>query len=360
MLRENTSDVDHQSPPVHRPVKLPSCSQCQQHFDTWHEAAVHRRSGHGELVPSGVTLRCPRCLELIPLGDVHLHCSAYETIACCNQSFNNAGQLAKHLGGNPVSCESSGIHISSPVTSQDRWKLSDAHVFCNMCNTDYDNTKAQAAHTIGCDLRTRSLAPGAAGVVRAGWSSFTVNEADSRSGKASEEALSTHGCDAEQLALRGPPASSEGFLNGLPGVYRHPNEASGRLHSFSTTSESTESGGHREQSSSNSADCNDDPDQPVPTIASPDRDEACSQRDQVRIEEYVSDTHLVEILAREYGRHSIERILSVLDDEERVETPKKARSLLSSSPPSVPAPAFASLHGTKPLACPRSTNVPER
>ncbi len=54
-------------------------------------------------------------------------------------------------------------------------------------------------------------------------------------------------------------------------------------------------------------------------------------------DEDVPETGLVEILAHEYGQHSIKRILSVLEDEdeEPTEKPKSGRSLLSPARPAV-------------------------
>lgn len=68
----------------------------------------------------------------------------------------------------------------------------------------------------------------------------------------------------------------------------------------------------------------------------PEPEQAESPEPDTRDED-VSETGLVEILAHEYGQHSIERILSVLEDEdeEPAEKPKSGRSLLSPTRPAV-------------------------
>lgn len=70
----------------------------------------------------------------------------------------------------------------------------------------------------------------------------------------------------------------------------------------------------------------------------PEPEQAESPEPDTRDED-VSETGLVEILAHEYGQHSIERILSVLEDEdeEPAEKPKSGRSLLSPTRPAVPS-----------------------
>ncbi|KAI0371698.1 hypothetical protein BV20DRAFT_157883 [Pilatotrama ljubarskyi] len=343
---ESTSDAGLRAPAVEPGPKSPKCLQCQRHFDTWHEWAAHRRSAHGSEEPP-VTLRCPRCLGAIAFGENHPHCVARKNVAClvCRQKFSHAAELDLHLTEYPVSCDLCATHLPPPMTLQDHWNLSIQHPFCKMCNSGFKDAKAWAAHTLECSLATRPLVPGNIGVISGKWGRNVAKE-DKSNG--SERLDGARGRDDSEVTLREPVGlgSSQWFLSGLPQAASLLDQVSPRGSSASTSSKGIESSEHATQCASEPACPSIDRGQPEPGIVSigrrmihPEGDDAFNRTRSAQIEDYVSDTQLVEILACEYGQHSVERILSVLDDEEPADKPRKARSLLSPSRPSIAAPA---------------------
>nr|QIE48422.1 hypothetical protein [Trametes gibbosa]QIE48458.1 hypothetical protein [Trametes gibbosa] len=267
-------------------VRTANCSTCHESFDTYHALAAHRRAAHGHEIL--VAFRCPRCVQEIPLGEVHDRCTPSVRAACtiCRQRFGSTVELAQHRLANPMSCDICAVHLPQGQTLQEHWHLSNRHPYCKMCNNAFKNYPAWAAHTLNCSLARASLVPGAVGNPK----------------------------EAQKQSLKQPAFDRNAFvvLRSSSQVNMDLAEMDGFL---SKTIEPTSGQASRRSSHSS-----------LSKVTESTAESSASSRDLME-EEDISNTKLAE----EYGEENITRILSVVEDEEPADEPRPTKSLLSTS-----------------------------
>ncbi|KAI8982851.1 hypothetical protein BD414DRAFT_491340 [Trametes punicea] len=295
--------------------KAPTCTTCDKHFTTFHELSEHLREMHGREFP--VELKCPRCSQAILFGEVH-SCDAPKRVACsiCRQRFGSAAELAEHTTANALSCEVCGIHLPPGMKLEDHWRLSNRHAFCDKCGRGFQDRKALIAHTADCSLTTTPLAQG------------TVVVFGSKSGqpppglqmKKSQEADSCVNKVDVLFATDEPAASlpctqTEWFLSGLPQSNSGPvaDRVSSRRSSLSAVDKVSENSGELGFV---------EPDEPGGQLTSPvrpctgdensEKSPTTAQPDAVQGN--VADAALADALVQDFGKHNIDRILSVLEE----------------------------------------------
>ncbi|KAI0636413.1 hypothetical protein C8Q77DRAFT_500059 [Trametes polyzona] len=346
MLGGKLIAVPFASPPPESsipPATTQICRQCEETFGSLWELTQHRRLAHN-LEPA-VEMRCPRCAQMAPLGTLGHNCIPPARTACpiCKQRFGSAAGLTTHSRENPVSCEICAIHLPQGMVLQEHWRMSEQHPYCKMCDNAFKDTRSWTMHTWMCSLARDSPMLGVN--VEVAMDDATHEE------QARELPRACDGVDDDivvlernefkkDVAVPRPSWSSSGFQQTIS----IPSEQSSRRSSLSSICQDADRAPNPAPSTSTTLADRGDMEGTDAFGADP------SSKDSIG--ELISDLsaeELSEVLAREYGPHSIERILSVLesDDEdeedEPVYKPRTGRSLLCSTLiPPMPWPTYGS------------------
>ncbi|KAH9848895.1 hypothetical protein C2E23DRAFT_738525 [Lenzites betulinus] len=262
-------------------IRAANCPTCCESFKTHQELAAHRRTAHGQEIQ--VAFKCPRCAQAIPLGEVHGRCTPPVRPACaiCRQRFGSTAELVEHRLANPVSCDICAVHLPQWLTLQEHWRVSNQHPYCELCDNAFKNQRAWVAHTLTCSLARSSLTSSAVGETKAAWK------------------------QSEQPTFHRPSAQAIAGLMERAWISRN----------FPNAIQPTRGEASRHSS------------HPSLGKLSDSTAESSSSSRYLAPEEDVSNIKLAE----EYGQENITRILSVVEDDDPVDKPRVAKSLLSAS-----------------------------